>query len=385
MSKHKQTLVGLLTAMAVVCSFGSSANADGGIFNQATLGAALVLPWETDDVTASKLTIGTITNALENMPITLHVTILDEEWNSTNFDCPLTPSETTAFVFSYDTNRDTSRVETECSRLGVIGPDPGQTNDYVTRTLNGTRGVMFVSVECQIDGTRACPGGTLGNRTRGINALLGDATVIDFGQGYAYSVNAIHIQNGQQANNGDRLYQFDGNEYTQFPSALATNFISPSDTGIAANLILFTLDGTTNDSQPINFAVTGNAYDDDENPTSGGQEFDCYANVALEDIFGFNVIREESGSSVGHLELIVVGVGGQVDSNETNPLTGDATGHRVRGVHGWLVQHITQGADLGDDDNVPDFLDSGAWARTLVQGNFQVVSSGTDVPTLNAR
>ena len=383
MSKHKQTLVGLLTAMAVVCSFGSSANADGGIFNQATLGAALVLPWETDAVTASKLTIATITNALTELPITLHVTVLDENWDATNFDCPLTPSETTAFVFSYDTTRGKSRVETECSRLGVTGPDPGQTNDYVTRTLSANRGIMFVSVECQ-KGVQGCPGGTLGARTLGINALLGDATVIDFGQGYAYSVNAIHIQNGAKGNNGDRLYRFDGLEYAQFPSALATNFISPSDTGIAANLILFTLDGKANDSQAINFAVAGNAFDDDENPTSGGEEFDCYANVGIEEIFGDNVIREESGSVVGHLELLVTGVGGQVDSNETDPITGDATGHRVRGVHGWLVQHISQGADA-DNDNVPTFLDSGAWARTLVQGNFPVVPSGGDVPTLNAR
>ena len=384
MFKRKTILIGMLTATFAVGTFGSSASAQNATIDASTLGAALALPWETDPNTASKLTIATVTNGLVNDPLTLHVTVLDEFCGATNFDCPLTPSETTSFVFSYDTVRGTSRVQAECSRLGVIGPDPGQTNDVVNKTLSANRGVMFVSVECQKGSTNlgACPGGTNGLRTKGINALLGDATIADFGQGFAYSVNAIHIQAGSDRNNGDRLYKFDGREYKSFPSALATNFVSPSDTGIAANLALFTLDFKANDPQPIWFALDGDAYDEDENPTSGGEVYDCYANNSIEDIFGYNVLREESGSLVGHLELLVSDVGGQVDANETSAKTGDANGNRVRPVHGWLVQFITDGAE--GHPNVPPFFGSGAWARTLVQGTHALVPSGADVPALNA-
>ena len=383
MFKLKKILTGSLTAIFVVGMMGASANAEVGVLDPSTLGSVLVLPWETDRVTQSKLTIGTITNVSDE-PITLHLVILDETWDATNFDCPLTPSETTYFIFSFDDNRGTSRVETECSRLGLAGPNPGLTSDPVTRTLRGDRGIMFVSVECQ-KGIDNCPGGTLGLRTRGINALLGDATIIDFGQGYAYGVNAIHIQTGSGTNNEDRRYDFDGLEYAAFPSELATTFISPSDTGIAAKLILFTLDGKVNDSQPIEFAVAGNAYDDDENPTEGSEIFDCYANVGIEEIFGLNVLREESGSVVGHLELSVSEVAGQVDFNETDVSeggTGDGDRNRRRPVHGWLVQFIAQGAD--DGDGGPLFLDSGAWGRTLVQGNSPLMPSGTDLPALSA-
>jgi hypothetical protein len=251
------------------------------------------------------------------------------------------------------------------------------------KTLDNNRGTMFVSVECQ-KGTGGCPGGTGAPRTRGINALAGDATIIDFGQGYAYSVNAIHIQNGVGQNNGDRQYTFDGLEYSAFPGALAANFVSPSFEGISANLILFTLDGKTNDGVPIEFAVTGDAYDDDENPLSGGDKFDCYVNAPLEDVFSTNVFREISGSPVGHLEMLVSQVSNQVDTNEQSPVTGDASGNRRRPVHGWIVQHFMRGAQ-GEGPNVLGFPSgSGAFARTLAQGTLAMAPTAGDTPALTA-
>jgi hypothetical protein len=276
-------------------------------------------------------------------------------------------------------------VETECSRTGVNAPDPGQTNDYVMKTLENNRGTMFVSVECQ-KGTNGCESGTGAPRTRGINALFGDATIIDFGQGYAYSVNAIHIQNGRGQNNGDRQYMFDGNEYAAFPAALAANYVSPTFDGISANLILFTLDGTTNDDNPIEFKLSGDVYDDDENPLSGGDKFDCFVNAPLEDVFSTNVFREFSGSPVGHLELLVSQVSNQIDTNEQSPVTGDASGNRRRPVHGWIVQHIANGANGVDPEwpAVPGFTGSGAFARTLTQGTLAMAPTAGDYPALSA-
>jgi hypothetical protein len=244
---------------------------------------------------------------------------------------------------------------------------------------------MFVSVECQ-KGVGQCPGGSGQPRTRGSNALFGDATIIDFGQGYAYSVSAIHIQDGYGRNDGDRQYRFDGEEYAAFPAALTTNFVSPTFDGISANLILFTLDGKTNDGVPIEFAVTGDVFDDDENPTSGGEKFDCFANVPLQDVFSANVFREFSGSPVGHMELLVSQVSNQVDTNEQSPVTGDASGNRRRPVHGWIVQHIVNGANATNPEwpNVPGFTGSGAFARTLTQGTLAMAPTAGDYPALSA-
>jgi len=180
---------------------------------------------------------------------------------------------------------------------------------------------------------------------------------------------------------------FDGLEYSAFPAALASNFVSPSFDGISANLILFTLDGRTNDTQPIEFKVSGDVYDDDENPTSGAETFGCYVNTPLEDFsWGMNVYREASGSPVGHLELLVSQVGGQRDTNEQSPVTGDASGNRRRPVHGWIVQHFTPGANGVDPEwpDVPEFVGSGAFARTLAQGTLAMAPTAGDTPALSA-
>jgi hypothetical protein len=377
----KNTIIGALTATVAVCSFGSTASAE--VFNPGAVGAALVVPWETDAVSQGKITIATVTNTLSDTAIVLHVTVMDEFWNATDFNCPLTPSETTSFEFAYDNfgGFGSTSLKVECSDPGRLTANPqGNTANQVQINIDdASRGIMFVSVEC--------PGNTLGcpvQETRYDNALLGDATIIDLAQGYAYSVSAIHIQAADnQGGNNDRQYLFDDNEYKEFPATLNSNFISPSLDGIAASVILFTLDGTVNDDSAINFKLTGFAYDDDENPISGGEKYDCYTNTPLQELFSTNVFRERSGSSVGHMELIVDGVSNQVDSNEQFGPTGDGDGARVRPVHGWIVQHIADGASV-QNPLVPVMNGAGAFARTLTQSTLDLEVENGDIPGLTA-
>jgi hypothetical protein len=262
-------------------------------------------------------------------------------------------------------------------------------------TEQSLSGFAFFSVECPL-GSNGCEGGPLGQRTRPWNALLGDSTVIDFANGFAYSVDAIHIQSGENApSEGDRLYEFDGREYSMFPSALTANYIAPDD-HIAVELILFTLDGRTTDGgengPSINAAISVLAFDDDEEFTSGVWAFDCFSIVNIED-FVANVRRPEQGHLVGHLEIFPAVVSAD-DTNENSPDTGDSNGARRRMVHGWIVHYIAAGsAGLGPSLPPPGGMvagpfpelggamaSHGAWGRTLVQGTMPLTAVGDDTP-----
>ena len=66
------------------------------------------------------------------------------------------------------------------------------------------------------------------------DVLFGDAVVVDFAAGQAYSFEAIGFQAGQGSNDGDKVYHFDNVEYSKFPAVLATNFIAPFEGGEGA-------------------------------------------------------------------------------------------------------------------------------------------------------
>ncbi len=337
----KTTLCSVLAAAFAVAFLAPSARAQ--TIDAQTLGAAAVVPWMTGngmDGHGDKVTVVTVTNGLNNDAISLHLVVFDDQWNALDVLCPLTPLETTYLVFERDSLTGTTKFTYECSDIGVTGVNPGRTNNIiVSQPQNPTayQGIVFMNIECQANGDIACPGGAQGLRTRGDNALLVSATVIDFSQGYAFSVDGIHIQD-LGANDGDRLYEFDGVEYMSFPSALATNYIAPDD-HITADLILFTPDGRANDVREINAGVSGIAFDDDENQFSGTQTFDCFFAGSLEDIFGSNIARPNGGNIVGHVELFPIGLSAD-DSNENDPITGNSNGFRRRPVHGWIVQTI---------------------------------------------
>jgi hypothetical protein len=246
-----------------------------------------------------------------------------------------------------------------------------------------------MAIEC-LPGDPGCPVGSTALRTIPHNALLGDATIIDFGNGAAVSVPAIHIQSNG-SNNGDKLYEFDGTEYLNFPAVLTTNFIAPNPGNVTLDLLLFTLDGKVNETG-INARVNGLAFDDDEELIgSGAIAFDCFFFSDISAFppngFGPSINGGVAGAhQVGHIELFPASTSPQTDSNEMDPLTGDGNGARRRPVHGWIFQSIaTAGSINGFGLGAPSLAANvAAWGRVLVSGPQALAAVGGDTPALNA-
>jgi hypothetical protein len=356
-----------------------------------SLGAAVVLPYLTTADVGDRITIASVTNGLTQGAVNLHAIWISgdqgEDWAALDYDCALTPLETTYFVFEREPGG-TAQVTFECSDLGQTFPNNSATNNIVTRSVPGQDGIMFLTVECQL-GSDGCARGPLANRTLRTNALVGSATVIDMGQGRGFSISGIHIQGIASAEEaaGDRHYIFDGSpgEYAPFPSSLTANFVAPDDS-TTLELMLFTLDGTVNGGPGIIGSLGGYAFDDDENPTSGSLRFDCFTVQDLTEPppygFGRNLRSDFGGHLVGHLQLFP-GVALAADVHEYVPGTGDGSGARRRPVHGWVLQSVTRLSDMVGTGNRT--ASTAMWARTLGQGTNPLVALGDDTPSLNAK
>jgi len=355
------------------------------------------------------MTVGSVTNGMDNRAVNLHVVwISGTDWSEINYDCPLTPLETTYFVFEQLPGSDNALVTFECSDIGQDYPNNAATNNVVTRVVNGADGIMFVALECQLGqrcGMAAAPCDTLGavpcgenevvavpngeagvRRTLSNNVLAGDMVVIDFGAGFAFSAPAIHIQGRENPGLGDRNYRFNNmpGEYKEFPSLLTTNYIAPDDS-ISTELLLFTLDGKTSSSSSINAKVSGFAYDDDENPTSGSIAFDCMTVTAIDESpngFGLNVTRPFGGHVVGHLELFPAAV---ARDDEQELLSYSNDGVRRAPVHGYIIQSIRAGGTFDGGEFGGTIAANGVWARQLTQGTNTLVPIAEDTPSLDAR
>jgi hypothetical protein len=382
----KKTLVAVVaTALTMGAAVSATAGEGSSVIDPNTLGAAVAMPYLTTPYNGgTRMTVGTVTNGSDRKAINLHlVWISATDWSEIDYDCPLTPLETTYFVYEQIPGTDNALVTFECSDNGLDYPNNAGTNNVVKRALNGTDGVMFAAVECQL-GDKECDAqqddGVV-KRTKTKNILSADMTVIDFGAGLAFSAPAIHIQGRQNTKElGDRQYEFNNEEgeYRQFPSLLTTNYIAPDDS-IAAELLLFTLDGKTG-SGTAAAKVSGFAYDDDENPTSGSISFDCLTITAINDSpngFGLNVTRPFGGHIVGHLELFPAAV---ARNDEHELLSESNDGVRRALVHGYLIQQIRAGGEFGDVMSA-----NGAWARQLTQGTNAIVNIADDVQSLDAR
>jgi hypothetical protein len=383
----KKTLVAVVaTALTMGAAMSASASE---VIDPNTMGAAVAMPYLTTPHNGGvRMTVGTVTNGYDNKAINLHlVWISATDWSEINYDCPLTPLETTYFVYEKMVGRDNARVTFECSALGQEYPDNSQTNNVVTRVVNGADGILFAAAECQLNNDDCenpeNDGGV--ERTLTGNMLVADMTVIDFGAGLAFSAPAIHIQGRYSREKGDRNFLFtdDEGEYAQFPSLLTTNYVAP-DASISAELLLFTLDGKTG-SGGAAAKVSGFAYDDDENPTSGNISFDCMTITAIDDSpngFGLNVTRPFGGHIVGHLELFPAAV----VRDDEHELLQDNNGVRRALVHGYLIQQIRAGGVFdGGEFGGNAMAANGTWARQLTQGTNALVSIGYDVPSLDAR
>ena len=123
MQRIKTTLVGLIVAAVAAVVFAPSARAQMATLDAATLGAAVVVPWEVG-FGGDQVTVATVTNALTSEAITLHVVVFNTFWQTRNFTCPLTPLETTYFVFDRDPVTGQPKVTYEYSDLGTTGPSP---------------------------------------------------------------------------------------------------------------------------------------------------------------------------------------------------------------------------------------------------------------------
>ena len=379
----------LLAAVATSLAMGAAMSASAGeVMNPNSVAAALAMPYlTTPSDGGERMTVGSVTNGFDHRAVNLHVTWLSgTDWTEIDYDCPLTPLETTYFIYEQVPDSDNALVTFECSDLGQDFPNSGATNNVVTRIINGSDGIMFVAIECQLGqaGCRAQDADGRIRRTLHDNVLAGDVVVVDFGAGVAFSAPAIHIQGRGDHALGGRRYRFDGSsgEYARFPSLLTTNFIAPDDS-VSAELLLFTLDGKTGTSAPINAKVAGFAYDDDENPTSGSIAFDCMTITAIDDSpngFGLNVTRPFGGHLVGHLELFPA----VVARNDEQELLSDGNdGVRRAPVHGYLIQTIGAGGAFAGGEFGGSMSANGVWARQLTQGTNGLVPTDGDIPSLD--
>ena len=195
----KKTLVAVVaTAIAMGAAVSASAGEPGDVLDPNSLGAAVAVPYLTTPSNGGvRMTVGTLTNASSHMAISLHlIWISATDWSEINYDCPLTPLETTYFIYEQIPGTDNALVTFECSDNQLHFPNGAGTNNIVTRALNGADGIMFAAIECQL-GDEGCyrreeNGEIL--RTKRDDILSADMTVLDFGAGVAFSAPAIHIQ-----------------------------------------------------------------------------------------------------------------------------------------------------------------------------------------------
>jgi hypothetical protein len=365
MRKLNRNLAGVLAGAIATFAFAGASQAQ---IVPTAVGSLVNLPYLTSAKSGDRVTVGTVTNTDPTTPYKLHITwISAADWSGIDFSCPLTPLETTYFVFEEGNFPGTAKVTFECSDQDsdLVFPDPDRTNNVFTRTITGADGLMLVSCE-DITGPQSTPS------TVACESLVGDATVLDFGQGTAWSVPGVHVQGVSV--DADRVFVYDDAEFAAYPTALTTNYIAPDD-DITAELLLYTPDGTVGGGPGVNAHLQGFAFDDDENATSASIKFDCFTLVALDDplkAFGDNVDRDFGGHLVGHVQLFpFLAIRNDVHEFFMDAdMIGDGNGVRRAPVHGWIVQSIAAGGNF-DDGAFPKggafMVGKATWARQLGQ------------------
>lgn len=364
--------VGFAAAVALALCVGGQASAVNLDLDES--GAAMALPVITGgapgyyDGGSDAVTLVTVTNT--GPAVRLHVNLISGDyygsyygsgnlWQSYNFDCDVTASETVLFVF--EPSERGSVLSYECGT-----PPLGKTVEHEPFDLRN--GIMFITLEDPTTGA-----------TLNSDQLFADWVVIDHGDGAAFSAGAIAFQGGVAGGGTpDRKYRFDGVEYRQFPSAVATNFIAP-DYDLSAYLILFTLDGTSGNPPPA--AVSIKFYNDDEVVRSTGWDFDCFTIVELRDIDP-RFDADALGSPAGHMVLTPDIVNFPDIAHDSQYDGGGVLGVRKTPVHGWLVQTIE---GFNNESSVERYGGESAWARTLAQSQLPLEPSPGDVPTFAGR
>lgn len=385
--KPVRKMAGLLAASAFTIGVSGLAGAQNLDLDESA--AAVAVPIITGGISSANdsaaysesseaVTLVTVTNG--GPAVRLHVNVIngdaeqyaygsgsDNLWQAFNFDCDVTASETVLFAFEPSYNG--VKLSYDC---GV-----GYNEVEVEREPFDLRnGIMFVTIEDAETG-----------ETLNADQLLADWVVIDFANASAFGAGAITFQGGVPGGGTpDRKYRFDGVEYRQFPSALATNFLAP-DHSVDAFLVLFTLDGTAGNPPPA--AVSIHFYNDDEVVRSAGWDFECFTIVSLRDIDPRFAARA-LGSEAGHLVMTPDIVNFPDLAHDAQYDGGGVLGVRRTPVHGWIVQTIEAGrGPIGTADSQVVYDDGGfgrgSWARTLAQSQLPLEPSTGDRPTFAAR
>jgi hypothetical protein len=200
------------------------------------------------------------------------------------------------------------------------------------------------------------------------NRLFGDAVIVNYTDGYAYSIPAHPIQ----SHTGDASTRsFDlGGDYAGFPRVVATDFFAPTiDDAPSAELVLFTLDFKRQHPPAADCSIAG--FDANENSFSSSILFGCWERVDLcadvDPEFCYPNLGLDAGPTPhahGWLSLSC-----EVDHDASDGVWSWSDG----GVHGALIQRSAGGTIIRKDSvGAPQISSASAWARLL----FQSVSHG---------
>jgi hypothetical protein len=349
------------------------------------MAAALALPVITDAATATHTSI-IVTNTSANT-VVLGFEVLSgdplDNWSSNSFICLVTGNETTEIYITPD-GAGGSLLSFECSASDADQHSPlGDLNIPRVEPAAAGKGILWVYTA------------NLAGTVTSNNVLVGDATIINYSTGQAWSAGAIPFQGKDAfAQSGDQTFRFDGLEYAKFPSLLTTNFHAPTDGiggGVDAALVLFTLDGSTGgigSPTPTPAAmVSVDFFNDDERLRDTALTFDCFTIIELSALDA-RFIRSNLGSRIGHMQLRPQPVARNDLAHDQLFDAGTLSfGVRTAPVHGWIFQEIWDfnlSTDF-DKDGLTPIASPAAFARTLGQGVFALTPSPGDTPTFNAQ
>jgi hypothetical protein len=265
-----------------------------------------------------------------------------------NYNIPLTPNDTELITIRYTTFG--VQIDTEDDTLQGACPHP---YGFVTINAEDPLGDPITD-----------------------NVLLGSEVVINYGQGWAFSIPAIPFQ-GSNGGNGDRTFIFDdATEYGAFPSVIAADFIAPeavtqTDTGndIRGFLVLFTLGFETEFVPRVNCEIEG--YDAAENPFSRSFNFGCWTFRSLTELhteFAYGNLGQQScmlGEDCDTHGWFYL------DCSVRQATFAGLSSEVVNGgVHGAIIQIMNSGQTVRrNDPNAPPLTGAVAWARLLYQSN----------------
>ncbi|MCP3994013.1 MAG: hypothetical protein GY722_02970 [bacterium] len=356
--------------LALLLLVAGPARAD--VLDQNKVGAALAILIVTDTNT---ITSAIVTNTSPTDPVILAGEVIsgdsNDNWSGQSFRCPMTPGETTQFVFSSSGSGSTMRYE--CSNPDA-GPFSGSGQLSIAKTMGtkAAKGILWLTIE-----DRAFPFPTLSK-----NVLEGKSTVVDFTNGTAYEVGAVPFQSpAPETQDFDKYYEFNGQELAEFPESLTASFHAPVVGLLDATLILFTLDGRLSSTSTPNPQAVMYFFNDDEEFFNSSVYFDCFAMLELGYIDS-RFLRSNLGSQVGHLEIIPQSVD-PADANHDG-VFGNNDDKRVIPILGWLVQTLHDGGTIQDAQagSHGPILGDAAWGSLLSTSITPLPNEAGDSPGL---